>query len=112
MKKQNSLLKSARLERSWTPEFVSSKVGVSPYTYIRWEAGRQRPCHSSLIALCHVFEMSAEELGFVDPANLRRGVPAAEQTEQHNETDNASLVASHDPQVSAETIAQWPSDIA
>ncbi len=113
MKKQNSLLKSARLERSWTPEFVSSKVGVSPYTYIRWEAGRQRPCHSSLIALCQVFEMSAEELGFVDPANLRRGgVPAAEQTEQLNETDDASLIASDDPQVSAETLAQWASDIA
>ncbi len=112
MKKQNNLLQSARIERSWTPEFVSGKVGVSLYTYIRWEAGRQRPCHSSLTALCQVFEMSAEELGFTHPSDFRRGIPAAEQIEQPDKTDDASLIALDDPQVSAETLAQWASGIA
>jgi len=112
MKKQNNLLKSARIERCWTPEFVSGKVGVSLYTYTRWEAGRQRPCQSSLIALCQVFEMSAKELGFTHLSDLRQDVPAAEQIELHSNMDNASLIASDDPQVSAETLAQWAASIA
>src|SRR5690349_19344515 len=111
MKKQNNLLKSARIERCWTPEFVSGKVGVSLATYIRWEAGRQRPCHSSLTALCQVFDMSAEELGFIHPAALRRSIPIGEQTQQYTEMDEA-LASSDDPQVSAETLAQWTSSIA
>ena len=112
MKKQNNLLKTARIERCWTPKFVSSKVGVSLYTYIRWEAGKQRPCHSSLVALCHVFEMSAEDLGFAYSFDLRRGIPISEQIEeQSNKTDGVSLIAPDDPQVSAETLAQWASGI-
>src|SRR5579884_3272302 len=66
MKQQNtmSLLKTARLQKSWTPEFVSKKVGVSLNTYIRWESGMQTPRHTSLRALCSIFEMSPAELGF------------------------------------------------
>lgn len=66
MKQQNtmSLLKTARLQKSWTPEFVSKKVGVSLNTYIRWESGMQTPRHTSLHALCAIFEMSPAELGF------------------------------------------------
>lgn len=64
MKKNNSMLQSARMKKSWTPEFVSQKVGVSVNTYIRWETGVQVPRPSSLHALCEVFEMSPAELGF------------------------------------------------
>ncbi|WP_220193685.1 helix-turn-helix domain-containing protein [Ktedonospora formicarum] len=60
------MLKAARLKKSWTPEFVSGKVGVSRDTYIRWEAGSQAPRLSSLQALCTIFEMSPIELGFAD----------------------------------------------
>jgi tetratricopeptide (TPR) repeat protein len=35
-----------------------------------------------------------------------------EQIEPHNHIDNASLIASDNPQVSAETLAQWASSIA
>lgn len=112
MKKQNNLLQSARIERCWTPEFVSGKVGVSLSTYIRWEAGRQKPGQSLLIALCQVFEMSAEELGFTHPSDHQQDVPAAEQMELHKNMDNASLVTSDDPQVSAEILAQWAASIA
>jgi transcriptional regulator with XRE-family HTH domain len=65
-KKQNTLLRSARLKKSWTPEFVSGKVGVSRYTYIRWEEGLQAPRLTSLQALCSIFEMSPTELGFAE----------------------------------------------
>ncbi|WP_165423549.1 helix-turn-helix transcriptional regulator [Ktedonosporobacter rubrisoli] len=68
MKKQDdSMLKSARLKKSWTPEYVSGRVGVSLSTYMRWEAGLQTPRSSSLNALCQIFEMSPEELGFTTP---------------------------------------------
>jgi transcriptional regulator with XRE-family HTH domain len=67
------MLRAARLKKNWTPEFVSSQVGVSLHTYARWEAGSQTPRHSSLQALCQVFEMSPEELGFSDLA--RKGAP-------------------------------------
>ncbi len=74
MKKHNSMLKSARINKSWTPEFVSERVGVSLNTYIRWETGSQLPRHSSLDALCKVFEMSPEELGFADLPIGRRNI--------------------------------------
>jgi tetratricopeptide (TPR) repeat protein len=66
MKKNNSMLQSARMKKSWTPEFVSGKVGVRLNTYIRWETGVQVPRPSSLQALCDIFEMSPAELGFAD----------------------------------------------
>ncbi len=66
MKKNNSMLQSARMKKSWTPEFVSEKVGVTLNTYNRWETGVQTPRPSSLDALCKVFEMSPAELGFAD----------------------------------------------
>ena len=66
MKKRPSMLRSARLQKSWTPKFVSEQVGVSVDTYKRWEAGSQSPRSITLAALCKVFEMSPEELGFAE----------------------------------------------
>ncbi len=70
MAKHNSMLKSARIKKSWTPEFVSKQIGVSRNTYIRWETGTQMPRLSSLDALCRFFEMSPTELGFAHSAAL------------------------------------------
>jgi transcriptional regulator with XRE-family HTH domain len=64
MENQNSMLRSARIKKSWTPQFVSEQVGVSRNTYTRWEAGIQVPRLSSLDALCKVFAMTPAELGF------------------------------------------------
>ena len=64
MEKQNEMLKSARVKKSWTPQIVSELIGVSYHTYMRWEAGTQIPRPSSLDALCKAFGMSAPELGF------------------------------------------------
>jgi transcriptional regulator with XRE-family HTH domain len=66
VKKPVTMLRAARIKKNWTPQFVSSQVGVSLHTYARWEAGAQHPRHSSLQALCQVFEMSPEELGFAE----------------------------------------------
>lgn len=64
MKQPNTPLKVARLQKQWTPEFVSHQIGVSLRTYHRWEAGAQIPRSTSLQALCQMFHMSPEELGF------------------------------------------------
>ncbi|HEY7416783.1 MAG TPA: helix-turn-helix transcriptional regulator [Ktedonobacteraceae bacterium] len=64
MKQSETPLKVARLQKQWTPEFVSHQIGVSLRTYHRWEAGAQIPRSTSLQALCQMFHMSPEELGF------------------------------------------------
>ncbi len=89
MKKYNSMLKSARLKNSWTPEFVSKQVGVSKNTYSRWEAGLQNPNAASLTALCRVFQMSAEELGFMQSAIVPPQMPIHEHI-LHEETEKGS----------------------
>ncbi len=99
MKKNNSMLQFARVKKSWTPEFVSEKVGVSLNTYIRWETGVQTPRPSSLNALCKVFEMSPSELGFAD------------QGGDIDKTGNGGEAHSSDDQLScsspSEALALW-----
>ncbi len=68
---QNDQLRSARMKKSWTPKFVSEQVGVSLHTYIRWESGAQRPRLASLDALCKIFKMSPDELGFKQSFDAR-----------------------------------------
>ncbi len=109
MVKQNDMLKSARIKKSWTPEFVSKQVGVSRNTYIRWETGTQMPRLSSLDALCKVFEMSPVELGFVrSPVNSAGSVaeePTSEEPALSNELQDepADLHAS---------LAYWSTGLA
>jgi transcriptional regulator with XRE-family HTH domain len=44
---------------------VSEKIGVDVRTYGRWELGTGKPRLTSLKQLCELFELSADELGFV-----------------------------------------------
>jgi transcriptional regulator with XRE-family HTH domain len=101
MKKNNSMLQSARMKKSWTPEFVSQKVGVSLNTYMRWETGVQAPRPASLSALCNVFEMSPAELGFT-PTHAENSIP---------ETGNQAKAHAPDDQVTwstpSEALALW-----
>lgn len=78
MKKNNGMLRSARLSKQWTEEFVSEQVGVKLSTYVRWETGLQLPRYASLEALCKIFSMSATELGFLDPDSS----PSQQEVEQ------------------------------
>ncbi len=102
MKRPITPLKAARLKKSWTLEFVSSQVGVSLHTYARWESGIQMPRRTSLQALCQVFEMSAEELGFKGRMQERAdeamsmgadydGIPALEEMGREDLTEALAL---------------------
>jgi len=94
MVKHNSMLRSARIKKSWTPEFVSKQIGVSRNTYIRWEAGAQMPRLSSLDALCRVFEMSPTELGFAHSGVLNVADAALDdqgERSTHDETQDGTV---------------------
>ena len=104
------MLKSARIKKSWTPEFVSGKVGVSLTTYIRWELGIQTPRNSSLDALCKIFEMSPEELGFSHiPRKIR---PTYEKAISKQETSHALNLRRHEEIAPSETLTLWSMGIA
>jgi transcriptional regulator with XRE-family HTH domain len=113
MKQQNSMLKTARLQKSWTPEFVSQKVGVSLNTYIRWESGIQTPRHTSLHALCTIFEMSPAELGFEElPASKKSfvdGIIAKQKKVSSGQDDDVPEMDSGDL---TETLALWKMGIS
>jgi transcriptional regulator with XRE-family HTH domain len=107
MKKNNTMLQSARIKKSWTPEFVSKKVGVSLNTYIRWETGIQVPRPSSLNALCNVFDMSPTELGFADLASEKKNGIDTTAGSQDEQLPDGSLTYS----AQSEALALWSSGI-
>ncbi len=107
MKKNNTMLQSARMKKRWTPEFVSKKVGVSLNTYIRWETGIQVPRPSSLNALCNVFEMSPTELGFADLSSEKKSsLDTTTGFQDEQSSDNPLTYSSQ-----SEALALWSSGI-
>lgn len=62
----NEKLRKARNDRHWSVERAAEKVGVSRTTYLRWEHGEQFPHGYSIAQACDAFNMSAEQLGFVN----------------------------------------------
>jgi transcriptional regulator with XRE-family HTH domain/tetratricopeptide (TPR) repeat protein len=107
MKKNNTMLQSARIKKSWTPEFVSKKVGVSLNTYIRWETGIQVPRPSSLSALCNVFEMTPTELGFADLSSEKKnGIDTVPGSQDEQASDGPLTHSSQ-----SEALALWSSGI-
>src|SRR5450631_3685357 len=107
MKKNNTMLQSARIKKSWTPEFVSKKVGVSLNTYIRWETGIQVPRPSSLSALCNVFEMTPTELGFADLSSEKKNEIDIVPGSQDEQASDGPLMYSSQ----SEALALWSSGI-
>ncbi len=78
----NTKLEAARLQRRWSVEVASNKIGISVNTFNRWERGLQVPQLETLDLLCRAFEMSPEELGFENVISVKRrtrppGVPAS-----------------------------------
>ncbi len=55
-------LKDCRVERKMTQEFVAEHLGVSRQAVSKWENGTSDPSTSNLLALCRLYEVSAEEL--------------------------------------------------
>ena len=79
-KDTRGMLRSARLAKQWTEEFVCGQVGVKLKTYIRWETGLQIPRLASLEVLCRIFSMSVVELGFLE--SLPDASPSQQDVEQ------------------------------
>ena len=107
MKKRNSMLMSARMQKSWTPEYVCEQIGVSLNTYNRWEAGSQLPRHASLAALCKVFALSAEELGFADLPHGGRDIEHLLVDEEAHAPDFDTA----EPPAQSEALALWSAGI-
>src|SRR5437764_920160 len=93
MRKNNGLLRSARLSKQWTEEFVSEQVGVKLRTYVRWETGIQLPRYESLKTLCRVFSMSPTELGFLDPSPSQQDAAQAQVDGKHVSEDTPVKIA-------------------
>ena len=68
----NKKLETARLQRRWSVEVASAKVGISVNTFNRWERGLQIPQLDTLDRLCNAFNMTPEELGFGDAIVSKR----------------------------------------
>jgi transcriptional regulator with XRE-family HTH domain len=69
---RNEKLEAARLQRRWSVEVASAKVGISVNTFNRWERGLQIPQLDTLDRLCNAFNMTPEELGFGDAIVSKR----------------------------------------
>src|SRR5437879_3394410 len=69
---RNEKLEAARLQRRWSVEVASARVGVSVNTFNRWERGLQIPQLDTLDRLCNAFNMTPEELGFGDAIVSKR----------------------------------------
>src|SRR5436305_1449384 len=65
-KTPNERLKRAREQRGWSQEYVADQIDAPDSTYIsRWERGVVKPVPLYRERLCKLFEMNAEELGFI-----------------------------------------------
>lgn len=61
-KSLGELLKENRIRCKMTQEFVSEALGVSRQAVSKWENGITDPSTSNLMAIAHLYGISAEEL--------------------------------------------------
>ena len=106
------MLRSARMQKSWTSDFVSKQVGVSRSTYIRWETGMQIPRLSSLNALCKVFGMSPVELGFARSSTENGAGPDGASKEQTTEEPTAVNEIEDELADLSASLAHWSTGMA
>ncbi len=72
---RNEKLKQARLQKKWTLERASEKVGVHISTYNKWELGKQEPHLTTLELVCEAFGATAEDLGFYASVHVKQPLP-------------------------------------
>lgn len=82
-KSLGELLKENRIRCKMTQEFVSEALGVSRQAVSKWENGTTDPSTSNLIAIAHLYGISAEELLRSVNADLSNT-----QKEQHTEGES------------------------
>jgi transcriptional regulator with XRE-family HTH domain len=107
----NHKLEAARLQRRWSVEVTSKKIGVSVNTFNRWERGLQLPQLETLDQLCKAFDMSPEELGFehiiADKRRMRKSGSAHEIPEHEQPVlDTQKSIDAVQPYVQEFTIRQ------
>lgn len=56
------VLKQCRTEKNMTQEFVAQSLNVSRQAVSKWEKGISEPSTSNLMALCKLYEVSADEI--------------------------------------------------
>lgn len=61
-KSLGELLKSHRMERKMTQEFVAESLGVSRQAVSKWEQGKSDPSTSNLLALAKLYQIPPEDL--------------------------------------------------
>src|SRR6266702_3834119 len=64
-RKPNDILRNQRLLRGWSQQKVAEQLGTNEDTVSRWERGERKPSPFYQEQFCRLYEMSAEELGFM-----------------------------------------------
>ncbi|GHO84365.1 helix-turn-helix transcriptional regulator [Dictyobacter formicarum] len=75
-KKPNGKLRMQREMRGWSQKKVGLEIDTSKDMISRWETGERCPSPYYQAKLCTLFDLSAEELGFID-ANKQENIPSA-----------------------------------
>src|SRR5216110_2265522 len=68
---ENDLLPKARDKRGWTQRQLAKEMRVAESTVRSWESGKHFPSAGLRKRLCHLFQMTPEELGLV-PKRTKR----------------------------------------
>lgn len=61
-KSLGEVLKTKRMEKKLTQEYVAECIGVSRQAVSKWESGTSDPSTSNLLALAKLYEIPIEEL--------------------------------------------------
>jgi transcriptional regulator with XRE-family HTH domain len=61
----NAKLRHVRESRGWSQRYVAEQVGTTEQVVTRWESGKHKPNRHFQTELCKLFDMSAEEPGFM-----------------------------------------------
>src|SRR5437588_3215988 len=86
----NRKLRHARELRGWSQADVAAKVATTKFTVSRWELGTQSPSPFFRQKLCDLFQMNAEELGFIKEA-LPPLLESSTNLEQMNRSDQVPI---------------------
>ncbi len=92
-KRPNTFLRRQRENRGWSQKKVAELLGTSEDVIGKWERGERKPSPFYQEKFCTLYNLSAEELGFVDPAPSQTHilVPSFDQT-LNDQLDDAESV--------------------
>ncbi len=86
----NVRLRSEREKRGWSRDYVAENIGSDLRSVGRWERGTTSPTPYYRQALCELFGMNAEELGFIKNEAQASPNTNREREQQSEETNTAT----------------------